>query len=214
MQKNRIVLSEEIVMQGLNMPLVEEFYTLQGEGYHTGKPAYFIRIGGCDIGCHWCDTKISWDPEMHSLVPIERLVANALKTPARAVVVTGGEPTNYNLGPLTSMLKEHGIKTFLETAGTSPITGTWDWICLSPKPQQPPLEQYYDLADELKVIVFEDKDFHWAEEQSEYVQNSCKLYLQSEWSRYQGNVEVMVEYIKRNPKWNMSLQAHKFMHIP
>ncbi len=214
MQKDSVVLSEEIVMRGLEMPLVEEFYTLQGEGYHTGKPAYFIRIGGCDIGCHWCDTKISWDPEMHGLVAIDMIVANALKTPARAVVVTGGEPTNYNLEPLTTMLKEHGIKTFLETAGTNPLTGTWDWICLSPKRQQPPLEAYYDLADELKVIVFEDKDFRWAEEQSELVSKECKLFLQSEWSRFQGNVEVMVDYIKRNPKWNMSLQAHKFMHIP
>jgi len=208
------VLSEEIVTRGLEMPLVEEFYTLQGEGYHTGKPAYFIRIGGCDIGCHWCDTKISWDPEMHPLVPIEKIVADALKNPARAVVVTGGEPTNYNLGPLTRMLKEHGIKTYLETAGTNPLTGEWDWICLSPKQQQPPLAEYYQHAHELKVIIFEDRDFQWAEQQSDNVLDSCRLYLQSEWSRYEQNVDILVEYIKRNPKWNMSLQSHKFMHIP
>ena len=207
-------IDESIFKDGLQLPLVEEFYTLQGEGYHTGKAAYFIRIGGCDIGCRWCDSKISWNPSIHPLVSIETIVANALKTPANAVVVTGGEPSLYNLEPLTSQLKEHGIKTFIETAGAKLLTGQWDWICLSPKRQSPPDESYYELADELKVIIYENEDYMWAEEVAERVSSDCLLYLQSEWSRYEQNIKNIVDYVKNYPKWNVSLQAHKFMHIP
>jgi len=207
-------IDESIFEKGLQLPLVEEFYTLQGEGYHTGKAAYFIRIGGCDIGCRWCDSKISWNPSIHPLVSIETIIANALKTPANAVVVTGGEPSLYNLEPLTSRLKEHGIKTFIETAGAKPLTGKWDWICLSPKRQNPPDESYYQIANELKVIIYEDEDYHWAEEMAEKVNTDCLLYLQSEWSRYDQNIQHIVEYVKNYPKWNVSLQSHKFMHIP
>ena len=177
---------ESKAIKGLELPLVEDFYSLQGEGYHTGKAAYFIRIGGCDIGCRWCDSKVSWNPNIHPLVPIETIVANALKTSANAVVVTGGEPSLFNLKPLTDKLKVHGIKTFIETAGAKELTGDWDWICLSPKQQSPPLDDYYNIANELKVIIYNDEDYHWAEEAALKVNNSCKLYL----------------------------QAHKFMHIP
>lgn len=202
------------IEKGEKLPLVEEFYSVQGEGYHTGKAAYFIRIGGCDIGCSWCDSKITWNPEYHPLVPIEDIVNNALKTKARAVVVTGGEPSLYNLAPLTSKLKENGIEIFLETAGTNHLTGEWDWICLSPKKQSPPVSEIYNAADELKVIIFSDDDFEWAEEAAKHVGKRCKLYLQSEWSMYKNNISKIVDYVKENPKWNISLQAHKFMNIP
>lgn len=205
---------QEIADKGLELPLVEEFYSLQGEGFHTGKAAYFIRIGGCDIGCRWCDSKMSWNPKLHPLVHIDTIVANALKTPANAVVVTGGEPSLYNLEPLTSRLKKHGIDTFIETAGAKPLTGTWDWICLSPKRQSPPLNEYFNLANELKVIIYENEDYQWAEECASKIKNECKLFLQSEWSRYEQNISAIVEYAKTYPKWNVSLQAHKFMHIP
>ncbi len=205
---------EEIARKGLELPLVEQFYSLQGEGFHTGKAAYFIRIGGCDIGCHWCDSKMSWNPNIHPLVPIEEIVANALKTSANAVVVTGGEPSLFNLEPLTTKLKEHGIKTFIETAGVRKLTGQWDWICLSPKRQSPPNESLYKIANELKVIIFEDEDFKWAEKTAAKVNDNCLLYLQSEWSRYKINIPIIVDYVKTNPKWNVSIQAHKFMHIP
>ena len=207
-------IDEKVLKDGSKLPLVENFYTIQGEGYHTGKPAYFIRIGGCDIGCHFCDTKMSWDPSIHPLVDLKTIVANAMKTPAHAIVVTGGEPTNYNLGPLSCMLREHGIKLFLETAGTESLTGEWDWICLSPKRQSPPLEEFYDRADELKVIIMDDEDFPWAEETASKMGDNTKLFLQSEWSRYEENISKIVDYVKNNPKWSISLQAHKFMHIP
>ena len=205
---------DSIAEKGLELPLVEDFYSIQGEGYHTGKAAYFIRIGGCDIGCRWCDSKISWDPRIHPLVHIDTIVANALKTAANAVVVTGGEPSLFNLEPLTSKLKVHGIQTFIETAGAKALTGKWDWVCLSPKRQSPPVEEFYKIANELKVIIYEDEDYRWAEIAASKVGKDCKLYLQSEWSRYEQNIPIMVEYVKTYPKWNISLQSHKFMHIP
>jgi len=205
---------EKIAEKGLELPLVEDFYSLQGEGYHTGKAAYFIRIGGCDIGCRWCDSKMSWNPNIHPLVSIDTIVSNALKTPANAVVVTGGEPSLFNLKPLTDKLKVHGIQTFIETAGARKLTGYWDWICLSPKRNSPPLNDFYKIADELKVIIYENEDYHWAEEVAKKVNDKCKLYLQSEWSRYEKNIPEIVDYVKKYPQWNVSLQAHKFMHIP
>lgn len=205
---------EDIAKKGLELPLVEEFYSLQGEGYHTGKAAYFIRIGGCDIGCRWCDSKTSWNPNIHPLVSIDKIVANALKTAANAVVVTGGEPSLFNLEPLTNKLKQHNIQTFIETAGVQELKGTWDWICLSPKKNSPPKEEFYKIANELKVIIYDDDDFHWAEEAASKVNENCMLYLQSEWSRYEKNIPIIVDYVKNYPKWNVSLQSHKFMHIP
>lgn len=205
---------EEIARKGTELPLVEDFYSLQGEGYHTGKAAYFIRIGGCDIGCRWCDSKMSWNPNIHPLVSIDKIVASALTTAANSVVVTGGEPSLFNLKPLTDKLKTHHIETFIETAGVKPLTGQWDWICLSPKKQSPPVDELYERADELKVIIYDDDDFHWAEEAANKVNKKCKLYLQSEWSRYQKNIPAIVDYVKTYPKWSVSLQSHKFMHIP
>ena len=193
---------------------MEEFYTIQGEGYHTGKPAYFIRLGGCDIGCSWCDTKLSWNPELHKLVKVEEIAMKAGTYPAKAVVVTGGEPLIYNLDFLCSELKKFNIKTFIETSGPYKLSGEWDWICLSPKKQNPPLPEIYAKANELKVIILSDNDFQWAEKNAKQVNKSCKLYLQPEWSRYKKIIPSIIEYVKNNPKWNISLQSHKFMNIP
>ncbi len=206
---------KEIFDKGTDLPLVEDFYTIQGEGYHTGKPAYFIRIGGCDIGCRWCDSKISWNPAEHRLISVEEVVRKAVESPAKAVVVTGGEPSLYNLEPLCTELKKHNIENFLETSGAYEISGEWDWICLSPKRNKLPVPSSYEKANELKVIIFDlEKDFEWAEELSKNVGDDCLLYLQSEWSQYVHNVKPIVEYVKNNPKWNISLQSHKFMRIP
>jgi len=200
--------------EGNNLPLVEQFYTLQGEGFHTGKAAYFIRIGGCDIGCRWCDSKISWSPDIHKLVSVDEILTHVLDTPARSVVVTGGEPSLYNLNPLCDRLKQHNIETFIETSGAYPLTGNWDWICLSPKRNVHPQEGMYKRANELKVIIYEDDDIEWAETCATYVSESCYLYLQPEWSRYAVNIDKIVDYVKNNPKWMVSLQSHKFMKIP
>ena len=207
-------INDEIFENGLKLPLVEQFYSVQGEGFHTGKPAYFIRIGGCDIGCQWCDSKVTWNPDVHPLVEVDDIVDEVLQTPAQSIVVTGGEPSLYNMNPLCEALKKHQIKTFLETAGTNQLTGQWDWICLSPKKQTPPLSVYYDKADELKVIIYEEDDLNWAEEVSEKVNKNCYLFLQPEWSQYKKMIPSIVEYVKAHPMWNISLQAHKFMRIP
>lgn len=201
--------------EGKVLPLVEQFYTLQGEGFHTGKAAYFIRIGGCDIGCRWCDSKLSWSPGIHKLVSVEEILNDVLKTPARAVVVTGGEPSLYDLKPLCDKLKENNIETFIETSGAYPLTGTWDWICLSPKPNVHPHESMYERADELKVIIYDDKeDIAWAEKCAKRVSEKCLLFLQPEWSRFSVNIDSIVKYAMDNPTWMVSLQSHKFMKIP
>lgn len=199
---------------GLELPLMEEFYTIQGEGHHTGKPAYFIRVGGCDVGCHWCDVKESWNPELHPLTSVDTIVKNAAAQPAKAVVVTGGEPTLYNLEPLTSKLQAEGILTFIETSGAYPLTGDWHWICLSPKKTGPPLDAIYQRAHELKVIVYNHNDFEWAEQHAAKAHADCKLFLQPEWSRKDTMMEPIVDYVMQHPKWNISLQSHKFMNIP
>jgi 7-carboxy-7-deazaguanine synthase len=199
---------------GKELPLVEQFYTLQGEGFHTGKAAYFIRIGGCDIGCRWCDSKISWSPGIHKLVPFEEIVKSVLDTPARAVVVTGGEPTLYNLNPLCDALKKHKIETFIETSGAYSLTGTWDWICLSPKKNMHPEPEIYNIANELKVIIYDSDDFEWAEQCATHINSNCLKFLQPEWSRFSVNIGPIVEYAKMHPEWMVSLQSHKFMRIP
>lgn len=205
----------KITQNGEMLPVIESFYSLQGEGAQTGKAAYFIRIGGCDIGCRWCDSKISWNPNFHDLMPIDTIVEAVKQTPAKSVVITGGEPLSYNLNPLCDKLKEQRIKTYLETSGAHPYTGTWDWICLSPKPQSTTNPELFKKADELKVIIYNlEKDLKHAENYAAQVHSDCKLYLQPEWSRYKINIEKIVEYIKQNPKWQISLQAHKFMNIP
>jgi 7-carboxy-7-deazaguanine synthase len=214
MRKENLITAPTTDPTGIMLPLMEEFYTIQGEGYNTGKPAYFIRIGGCDVGCHWCDVKESWDAGLHPLTHIDLIVDQALKYPAKAVVVTGGEPSAYNLLPLTQKLKEHGVLNFVETSGAYTLTGLWDWICLSPKKTLPPQPDIFGKAHELKMIVYNRNDFKWAEENASKVSENCKLYLQPEWSKSQEMLPLIIDYVKENPKWNISLQTHKFMNIP
>ncbi len=199
---------------GRKLPLVEDFYTIQGEGFHAGKPAYFIRLGGCDVGCRWCDAKYTWTPRLYPPVGIERIVGRATGCPARAIVITGGEPLLYPLGPLTGILRERGLEIFLETSGSHPFSGCFDWVCLSPKRQQPPLEEAYARADELKVIVEREEDFDWAEQNARRVRRSCRLYLQPEWSVAERMMPRIVEYAKEHPAWSISIQSHKYMRIP
>ncbi|HLN19606.1 MAG TPA: 7-carboxy-7-deazaguanine synthase QueE [Bacteroidales bacterium] len=196
------------------LPLVEEFYTLQGEGYHAGKAAYFIRLGGCDIGCSWCDSRFSWNPDLHPLVSADDITEHAMNTGTDSVVVTGGEPMIWNLDYLCNSLKKNNLSTFVETSGGYPLSGKWDWICLSPKRNMPPNEEICKKANELKVIISEAKDFEWAEEYRKRVSPLCKLYLQPEWSQFNKIIPDIVEYIKKKPEWRVSLQIHKYMHIP
>jgi organic radical activating enzyme len=196
------------------LPVIEEFYSIQGEGYHTGKPAYFIRVGGCDNTCAWCDTKFSWDNQSHWLVDIDEVVERACTFAAKSVVVTGGEPLNHNLDYLCKKLKEKNIETFLETSGSHNMSGLWDWICFSPKKQAEPKPEIYKTANELKVVIQTKDDFVWAEKNASMVNLNCKLFLQPEWSKFESIIKGVVEYVKSNPKWNISLQAHKFMQIP
>ncbi len=199
---------------GRKLPLVEEFYTIQGEGYHTGKAAYFIRIGGCDVGCSWCDTKFSWNPDLHPVVPAEQIVSHVLSHPAAAVVVTGGEPLMVNMDYLTGLLKKQGIETFLETSGAYPLSGEWDWICFSPKKNYPAKGKIFTAAHELKMIVASAEDLEWALENSRKVGPQCKLYLQPEWSVREKILPIIIEFAKENPRWMISLQSHKYMRIP
>jgi len=199
---------------GRKLPLVEDFYTIQGEGFHTGKPAYFIRLGGCDVGCRWCDAKITWNPKTYPPTDVDRIVERACSFPARAIVITGGEPSLYPLDYLTGSLKDRGLEIFLETSGAHPLSGRFDWICLSPKKQQPPRDEIYARAGELKVIVETESDFEWAERNAARTGEACRLYLQPEWSRFDTVIGPTVEYVKAHPKWNISIQTHKYMRIP
>ncbi len=205
--------TSELVEKGIMLPLMEEFYTIQGEGFHTGKAAYFIRIGGCDVGCHWCDVKESWNAKLHPPTLVEDIVKNAKKY-SDTVVITGGEPLMWSMDYITSTLKENGVKTHIETSGAYPFSGTWDWFCLSPKKNRMPLQEAYDNADELKVIVYNKDDFRFAEEQAAHVGQNCKLFLQPEWSKSEKITPLIVDYVMKNPKWNISLQTHKFLNIP
>ena len=201
-------------MTGKKLPVVEEFYSVQGEGFHTGKPAYFIRLGGCDIGCSWCDSRYSWNADLHPMVDIMQVVENVLNTGTDSVVITGGEPLMWDLDPLCTKLKEHGIMTFLETSGSYPLSGIWDWICLSPKKNNPPLKDILEKADELKVIIQGISDFSWAEQNRKLVAPGCHLFLQPEWSMYDKIIHEIVSYVKKVKGWQISLQTHKFMQIP
>ena len=203
-----------ILKEGALLPLVESFYTIQGEGFNTGKPAYFIRLGGCDVGCSWCDAKETWNPSLYPPVPVEDIVKEALNYPAKAIVITGGEPLNYPLEKLCSLLKSNGLEIFLETSGSSSISGSFDWICLSPKKKKPPVQEIYKIASELKVIIENEEDFIWAEKNKALVGDNCILYLQPEWSRIKTMLPKIIEYVKANPCWNISLQTHKYMNIP
>ncbi len=201
-------------MKGNYLPLMEEFYSLQGEGYHTGKAAYFIRLGGCDVGCYWCDSKESWNPDIYPPVSTDKILKNIIVCPAKSVIVTGGEPLLYNLDYLCSQLKRHNIQTFLETSGSYSLSGKWDWICLSPKQSTPPVEELYFMANELKIIITNENDFEWAEENANKVSQSCILFLQPEWSNRKLITPLITDYILKNPKWIISIQTHKFLGIP
>ena len=203
-----------IAGDGKKLPLVEEFFTIQGEGFHSGEAAWFIRLGGCDIGCNWCDSRFSWNPDLHPLIETAKIIEHAVASGARSVVVTGGEPLMWNLDYLCSGLKQKNISTSIETSGAYPLRGVWDWICLSPKKNMPPADYICKRADELKVIIENESDFEWAEKYEENVSEKCRLYLQPEWSRFEVIIQDIVNYVKKNPQWRVSLQIHKYMHIP
>jgi organic radical activating enzyme len=195
------------------LPVMEHFYTLQGEGFHQGRAAYFIRLGGCDVGCVWCDVKESWDADKHPKFDVQSLRFEVAKTPAEIIVITGGEPLMHDLAELTKELQAAGFKTHLETSGAYPLTGTWDWICLSPKKFKAPLPGILLKADELKVVIFNRSDFEWAEKYAAQVSSNCKLYLQPEWDKAAQMTPLIIDYIKANPKWELSLQIHKYINV-
>ena len=196
------------------LPVMEHFYTLQGEGMHQGRAAYFIRLGGCDVGCVWCDVKDSWDASKHPLFNIEDLILTIKESPVEIVVITGGEPSIHNLTEWTKQLKAAGLRTHIETSGSSPLSGSWDWITLSPKKFKSPLPSILPHADELKIVVFNKSDFDWAEKWAEQVSPKCKLYLQPEWDKAPTITPLIIDYIKANPKWQLSLQIHKYINVP
>ena len=205
--------TKDLIDQGKMLPLMEEFYTIQGEGYHTGKAAYFIRVGGCDVGCHWCDVKESWNADLHPPTLANTIVEHAKKY-SDTVVITGGEPLMWSMDYLTKMLRKNGLKTHIETSGAYSFSGIWDWFCLSPKKTKLPLEEVYREADELKMIIFNKSDFEFAEDHAAKVGKNCELFLQPEWSRKEKMTELIVEYVMKNPKWKISLQTHKYLNIP
>ncbi len=193
---------------------MESFYTLQGEGFHQGRAAYFVRLGGCDVGCIWCDVKESWDASKHPQQTITEIVQGALEHPGRLAVITGGEPLLYNLDELTLALRKAGFETNIETSGSSPLSGYWDWICLSPKKFKFPLPDVIAAAHELKVVIFNKSDFAWAEKYAAEVSPSCKLYLQPEWDKQSAMLPLIIDYIKAHPQWELSIQSHKFINVP
>ena len=196
------------------LPVMEMFYTVQGEGFHAGKPSFFIRLAGCDIGCHWCDVKESWDVDGHEVISIETIVKKAVDSNARIAVITGGEPLLYPLDELTNALQEAGLSTHLETAGANSFSGSWDWVCLSPKKLKRPLKENLHLANELKVIVYNKSDLDWANQHGSLVSKQCIKLLQPEWSKSEEINGIIVDYVKANPEWRISLQIHKFLNIP
>ena len=204
---------QEEINKGEMLPLMEEFYTIQGEGFHTGKAAYFIRIGGCDVGCHWCDVKESWNANLHPPTKTDLIVENA-KSYANTVVVTGGEPLMWSLYYITSLLKKNNIKTHIETSGAYKLSGNWDWICLSPKKTKMPLEGIYKVANELKIIISNKHDFIFAKNEAAKVSENCELFLQPEWSKREKMTPLIVEFVMKNPHWKISLQTHKYLNIP
>jgi organic radical activating enzyme len=201
------------VNKGEMLPLMEEFYTIQGEGFHTGTAAYFIRIGGCDVGCHWCDVKESWNATLHPPTNTNVIVENAKKY-AETVVVTGGEPLMWDMSVLTSRLKNKNLNVHIETSGAYPVSGEWDWFCLSPKKNKLPVDDAYAIANELKVIIYNKHDFQFAEEQAAKVNSNAILFLQPEWSKKEEMTPLIVDYVMNNPKWRVSLQTHKYLNIP
>ncbi|TCI85391.1 7-carboxy-7-deazaguanine synthase QueE [Tenacibaculum sp. M341] len=205
--------TQELIKEGKMLPLMEEFYTIQGEGAYTGTAAYFIRIGGCDVGCHWCDVKESWNAKLHPPTHADIIVENAKKY-AETVVITGGEPLMWSLDYITEQLKNQDIKTHIETSGAYAFSGTWDWFCLSPKKTKLPLDRAYEEADELKIIIHNKSDFKFAEEQAAKVNSKSLLFLQPEWSKREKMIPLIIDYVMNNPKWKVSLQTHKYLNIP
>lgn len=197
-----------------SLPLMEHFHTLQGEGRFTGHSAYFLRLGGCDVGCVWCDVKESWDKDAHPLKSIDEMVESVKASGSRIAVITGGEPLMHDLTTLTNSLQSAGIKTHIETSGAHPLSGQWDWICLSPKKFKAPLGEVIDAAHELKVVIYHPSDFVWAEQYAAKVSPDCLLYLQPEWSKSVTMTPLIIDYILKNPRWVISLQTHKYMQIP
>jgi 7-carboxy-7-deazaguanine synthase len=197
-----------------SLPVMEDFYTLQGEGFHQGRPAYFIRLGGCDVGCVWCDVKDSWDADKHPRIAVENIVEKVKNTPAQIVVITGGEPLLHDLTELTTLLKNAGLQIHIETSGSSPLSGTLDWITLSPKKFKAPLQEVAEKANELKIVIFNKSDFLWAEKWEAEVGSSCKLYLQPEWEKASAVTPLIIDYIKLHPQWRLSLQVHKYINVP
>ena len=206
--------THELVASGLQLPLMEAFYTIQGEGRFSGHAAYFIRLGGCDVGCVWCDVKESWEAGKWPIVSIEEMVASALSYPGKLAVITGGEPLLYNLDPLTQLLKSEGFTIHLETSGAHSFSGQFDWVCFSPKKFKKPHPSIYEVADELKVVVYHPSDLSFAEEHAAQVHKNCDLRLQPEWSKASERLPELIDYIKNNPNWKISIQTHKFMDIP
>ena len=204
---------QKFVDAGQMLPLMEAFYTIQGEGYHKGTAAYFIRVGGCDVGCHWCDVKESWDAQLHPPTSIDTIASQAAEF-SDTIVVTGGEPLMWDMAPLTYLLKQHQLKTHIETSGAYNLTGDWDWICLSPKKFKAPLDEMIAAAHELKTVIYNKSDFDWAEQYAAKVSKDCLLYLQPEWSRAAAMNPLIIDHVKANPQWKFSLQTHKFLDIP
>jgi len=202
----------ELILNAL--PVMEAFYTIQGEGFHQGKAAYFIRLGGCDVGCVWCDVKESWDANNHPIKTINQIVEEAKVFPARLVVITGGEPLLHELTQLTDALHEAGFATHIETSGSSALSGHWEWICLSPKKFKAPLPEILEKAHELKIVIFNKSDFNWAEKYAALVSKNCKLYLQPEWNKTSIVTPLIINYIKSHPQWELSLQIHKYINVP
>ncbi len=196
------------------LPVMEHFFTLQGEGYHSGRAAYFIRLAGCDVGCVWCDVKESWTISPEQYLTIDQLLEALSNAAADFVVITGGEPTMHDLTELTSVLKENGFEIAIETAGVHPLKGHIDWYCFSPKKFKAPIEEAYSKANELKIVIAHPSDFEWAETHAQKVGPNCKLYLQTEWEKQDRLLPLIIDYIKRNKKWKISLQSHKYMQIP
>ena len=202
-----------LLEKGESLPIMEAFYTIQGEGFHKGSASYFIRTGGCDVGCHWCDVKESWDKNSHPIISVEEIVKKSAGF-SDCVVVTGGEPLMWNMNPLTKALKKLGKKTHIETSGAYPLTGVWDWVCLSPKKAKRPIEDAYNHAHELKIIIYNNHDFKFAEQEAKKVNKNAILYLQPEWEKREKMMPLMVDFVKKNPKWKLSLQTHKYLNIP
>jgi len=205
--------TQELLQKGEALSVMEAFYTIQGEGFHKGKASYFIRIGGCDVGCHWCDVKESWDADAHPIIPTNKIVNDSIEH-SDTIVVTGGEPLMWDMTPLTNQLRSNNKKVHIETSGAYKLTGTWDWICLSPKKRMNPLDEIYQVADELKVIIYNNDDLKFAENQAEKINSKAHLFLQPEWENREKMMPIMIDYVKNNPKWKISLQTHKYLNIP